>query len=123
MENLKFNALRVSCYEDLGGDILQVYFESVIDDSTDDIETVYPTFTISQNYEFPGPPYTEWSDDKDYDGGKDIKKIELKRKSILVIFKDNFTIEIFFEIDEKEFQNLQTFLSYISGKYFPLVMK
>ena len=123
MKNLKFNALRVSCYKDLGGDILQVYFESIIDNSPDDIETVYPSFTIIQNFEFPGPPYTEWSDDNDYDGGKDIKRIELKRNSILVIFRDNFTIEIFFKIDEKEFQNLETFLGNIARKYIPLIIK
>jgi len=79
---IRFDAKVVSCTKALGGDILQVLFDSEERDDEDNRQSPY--VLLGRCYEFPGQPTVEWYDGSAYDGGEQIRSIQLKRDSVAI---------------------------------------
>ena len=84
---LAFKASSVSCSSAIGGEILQVCFDTM-PESKDEDERGTPYVLISRNFEFPGSATVEWHDGSDYDGGAEIVNELLKYELIdeMIIF-------------------------------------
>ncbi len=117
--HLAFEAQEVSYNEPIDGEIVQASFQEE-PDSDDDIDYSkknhpLPPLTkyvlISANYEFPPTTTTvEWSDGKDFDGGKLIIEIELSKTSLKLLLEDEVSIELSFKTDDITFKNIERFL-------------
>src|SRR6266542_1714493 len=62
---LAFEAKFVDCADAIGGEILQVSFDTVPSSRAED-DRCTPYVLISRNFEFPGSATVEWHDGKDY---------------------------------------------------------
>jgi hypothetical protein len=106
---LAFHAKYVSCADAIGGEILQVSFET-IPAGQDEIERTTPYVLISRNFEFPGSATIEWHDGKDYDGGAEIISMTLRRDRVSIVLKRELDIDVTFHLPNKQFAKLTSFL-------------
>src|SRR6266700_750886 len=98
---LAFEAKFVDCRDAIGGEILQVSFDTV-SASHDEDERSTPYVLISRNFEFPGPARVEWHDGEDHDGGAEITSLSLQRKRVSVKLDRDLELEMAFHIPDKK---------------------
>jgi hypothetical protein len=108
---LAFKATYVACTDTLGGDILQVSFDTVLDD--DDNPRCSPYVLISRNFEFPESAAIEWHNGQDYDGGAEIRSITLTRTRIILRLNRELTINMSFQLSNEAYARLTVFLQKI----------
>jgi hypothetical protein len=108
---LAFKATYVACTDALGGDILQVSFDTVLDD--DENPRCSPYVLISRNFEFPESAAIEWHNGQDYDGGAEIRSITLTRTHITLRLNRELTIAVSFKLTEAAYTRLTVFLQRI----------
>lgn len=111
---LAFHAKFVSCADAIGGEILQVSFDTV-PASSEEIEQRTPYVLISRNFEFPGPATIEWHDGNDYDGGAEIISMTLQRDRVSIILDQELDIDVTFRLPDKRFAKLTSFLKSMIG--------
>jgi hypothetical protein len=107
---LAFEAKFVDCRDALGGEILQLSFDTV-QASHDAEERCTPYVLISRNLEFPGPATIEWHDGQNYDGGAEIRSLSLQRDRVSIKLDRNLELEVLFCVPDKKFAMLKSFLS------------
>jgi len=106
---LAFNAKSVSCSSAIGGEILQVCFDT-IPASKDEDERDKPYVLISRNFEFPDSATVEWHDGRDYDGGAEIVLARLTRERVLIKLDRQLEIDVSFSIGDRRFAQLTSYL-------------
>ena len=106
---LAFNARFVSCADAIGGEILQVTFDTK-PDSEDQGDRSTPYVLISCNFEFPGPATIEWHDGGDYNGGAEIVSMVLTRDRVLIKLDRDLDIDVSFSIGDRRFAKLRSWL-------------
>ena len=106
---LAFDAKFVDCADAIGGEILQVAFDTVPASHNED-ERCTPYVLISRNFEFPDSATIEWHDGKDYDGGARITSLILKRNRISIKLDRALNVEIAFRLHDRIFARLRSFL-------------
>jgi hypothetical protein len=106
---LAFDATRINCADALGGDILQVSFDTVPEDQDEDQRST-PYVLISRNFEFPGSATIEWYDGHDYDGGAEIVSVTLRRTRITIRVDRELDFEVTFHLPDTKFTKLTSFL-------------
>jgi len=106
---LAFDATRIDCADALGGEILQVIFDTAPEDQDEDQRST-PYILISRNYEFPGSATIEWHDGHDYDGGAEIVTVTLRRTRITICVDQELNFEVTFHLTDKKFTKLTSFL-------------
>ena len=106
---LAFEAKFVDCRDAIGGEILQVSFDTV-SASHDDDERSTPYALISRNFEFPGFATVEWHDGQDYHGGAEITSISLQRNRVTIKLDRGLELEAAFSVPEMKFAKLKSFL-------------
>lgn len=106
---LAFDATRIDCADALGGEILQVSFDTVPEDQDEDQRST-PYILISRNFEFPGSATIEWHDGHDYDGGAEIVTLTLRRTHITIRVDQELDFEVTFHLPDKKFKKLTSFL-------------
>ena len=107
---LAFEAKFVDCGDAIGGEILQLSFDSV-SASHDADERCTPYVLISRNFEFPGPATIEWYDGQNYDGGAEIRSLNLQRDRVSIKLDRDLELEVVFRVTDKKFATLKSFLS------------
>ncbi len=106
---LAFDATRIDCAEALGGEILQVSFDTAPEDQDEDQRST-PYVLISRNFEFPDSATIEWYDGRDYDGGAEIVSVTLRRTRITIRIDRELDFEVTFRLPDKKFTKLTSFL-------------
>jgi hypothetical protein len=106
---LAFDATRIDCADALGGEILQVNFETVPEDQDEDQRST-PYVLISRNFEFPDSATIEWYDGHDYNGGAEIVTITLRRTCITIRVDQELDFEVTFHLPDNKFKKLTSFL-------------
>ncbi|MEA3212444.1 MAG: hypothetical protein QOE70_5501 [Chthoniobacter sp.] len=106
---LAFRAKYVSCADAIGGEILQVCFDTVRE-SEDITERSTPYVLISRNFEFPDSPTIEWHDGTDCDGGAEIASLTLTRDRASMKLDRDLDIDVSFCIGDRGFGKLKTYL-------------
>ena len=106
---LAFEAKFVDCCDAIGGEILQVSFDTV-SSSHDEEERSTPYVLISRNFEFPGSAKVEWHDGEEYDGGAGIASMFLRRNRVSVKLDRDLELDVAFRVPAKKFARLKTFL-------------
>lgn len=105
---LRFEAEVVRCAEAIGGEILQVTFDSV--DMEDEDGRQSPYMLLGQCFECPGPPTIEWHDGTDYDGGADIRSIVLKPNSVEITTDTGPDFDVSFSLTSTRYEELSNLL-------------
>lgn len=106
---LAFKASCVSCSSVIGGEILQVSFDTMPESKDEDGRDT-PYVLISRNFEFPESATIEWHDGKDYDGGAKIVQVTLTRERVSIKLDRDLEIEVGFAIGERRFAELSSYL-------------
>lgn len=106
---LAFHAKFVSCADAIGGEILQVSFDT-IPARQDESERSTPYVQISRNFEFSGSATIEWHDGKDYDGGAEIISMTLRRDRVFIMLARELDVDVTFRLPDKQFAKLTSFL-------------
>ncbi len=106
---IAFRAKFVACTDAMGGEILQVCFDTVRQ-SEDEAERSTPYVLISRNFEFPDSPTIEWYDGKDYDGGAEIASLTLTRNRAAIKLDRDLDIDVTFCVGDRRFGKLCTYL-------------
>ena len=106
---LAFEAKFVDCADAIGGEILQVRFDTV-PSSHDEDERCTPYVLISRNFDFPDSATVEWHDGKDYDGGAEITSVSLKRDRVCIKLERDLGFEVAFHLQDRKFARLRTSL-------------
>jgi hypothetical protein len=106
---LVFDATRIDFADALGGEILQVNFDTAPEDKDEDQRST-PYILISHNVEFPDSATIEWYDGHDYDGGAEILAVTLKRTRITLCVNRELNFEVTFHLPDKKFKKLTSFL-------------
>jgi len=106
---LRFEAKFVSCSDAIGGDILQVSFDTMPENEEEDKRST-PYVLISRNFEFPDSATIEWHDGLDYDGGAKIISITLSRECISIKVDQGLDFDVTFRLPESKFIRLTSFL-------------
>ncbi len=106
---LAFHAKFVSCTDAIGGEILQVSFDTV-PTTQEESERSSPCVLISRNFEFADSATIEWHDGKDYDGGAEIISITLRRDRVSIVLERESDVDVTFRIPDKQFAKLTSFL-------------
>jgi len=106
---LAFEAKFVDCRDAIGGEILQVSFDTV-PASHDQDERSTPYVLISRNFEFAGSATVEWHDGQDYDGGAEISSMSLQRNQVSIKLDRSLELDVAFRVSEKKFAKLRSFL-------------
>ena len=106
---LAFDATRIDCADALGGEILQVSFDTAPEDHNEDQRST-PYVLISRNFEFPDTPTIEWYDGHDYDGGAEIVSVTLRRTRITIRVDRELDFEVTFRLPDKKFTKMRSFL-------------
>ena len=101
---LVFDATRIDCAGALGGEILQVNFDTAPEDQ-DEAQRSTPYVIISRNFEFPGSAAIEWHDGHDYDGGAEILAVTLKRARITLCVNRKLNFEVTFHLPDRGSKN------------------
>lgn len=112
---LAFEAQFVRCADALDGEILWVTLDTIHETENEE-DRHSPYVSLSQNFEFPGPPTFEWHDGTDYDGGAQIKLVTLTRDRVNMQLDRGRTIDVTFRLSESDFLALRSFLERIVGK-------
>jgi len=107
---LAFEAKFVDCADAIGGEILQVSFDT-LPTSHDTDERCTPYVLISRNFEFPVPANVEWHDGQKYGGGAKIRSINLQRDRVSIKLEHNLEVEVVFRVPPKKFGKMRSFLS------------
>lgn len=102
-----FKALSVNCSSALGGEILQVWFDSLAG-SKDEGERDRPCVIIGRNFEFPGSATIEWHDGSGYHGGANIVLFTLTRERAMIMLDRDLAIDVSFTIDDRRFAQLSS---------------
>lgn len=110
---LAFEAQFVDCSEAIGGELLQVTFDTVPFDY-DENSRQSPCVTISRLFEFPGRETVEWHDGRDYDGGAEVISASLLRNRFSARLKEG-VLDIAFALPDERFTELVWFLKGILG--------
>jgi hypothetical protein len=106
---LAFEAKFVSCADAVGGEILQVSFDTV-PTSEDENERSTPYVLISRNFELPGSATIEWHNGDDCDGGAEIISTILTRDRILIKLDRDLDFDVSFRIADRKFAKLTSYL-------------
>jgi hypothetical protein len=106
---LAFKASSVRCSSAIGGEILQVSFDTM-PVSRDEDERDTPYVLISRNFEFPGAATIEWHDGSDYDGGAEIVLVTLTRERALIKLDRDLEIDVSFGIGDRRFEQVRSYL-------------
>ena len=106
---LAFEAKFVDCSDAIGGEILQVMFDTV-PASHDEDGRCTPYVLISRNFEFPGSATIEWHDGQNYDGGPEIIFLTLQRNRVSIKLDRKLQIDVAFLVPDKKFAKLKSFL-------------
>ena len=106
---LAFKAKFVSCSSAIGGEILQVCFDTM-PRSKDEDERDTPYVLISRNFEFPESATVEWHDGSDYDGGAEIVLVRLTRERVLIKLDRQLEIDVSIGIGDRRFAQLSSYL-------------
>ena len=117
---LAFEAKFVDCADAIGGEILQVSFDTVPASHNED-ERCTPYVSISRNFEFPGSATVEWHDGIDYDGGAEIREIVLMRGRVSATLDRELELDVTFRISDKKFAKLKSYLESMLEKRFVIV--
>jgi len=112
---LSFEAKFVNCLDAIGGEILQVSFDT-LPPPMSEAERRTPLILISKNFEFPDPATVEWHDGTDYDGGAEIVEMLLGRKRVSARLNRDLEIDVTFRISDKKFATLSSYLKRMLGK-------
>ena len=112
---LAFKAKFVRCSSAIGGEILQVYFDTLPAGADEETRTT-PSVLIGQNFEFPGPATIDWHDGSDYGGGANIVGVTLARDRALIKLKGNMEIDVSFCIGNRRFAQLMSYLRRMLGE-------
>ena len=107
---LAFEAKFVDCVDAIGGEILQLTFDTV-PSSHDEDERCTPYVLISRNFEFPGSATVEWHDGKGYDGGAKVRSLIMQRDRLFIKLDRDLELEVAFRVPDKKFATLKSFLS------------
>ena len=112
--NLSFSATYVNCSNAMDWEIQQVVFDTVCDDAdrSEDMRKS-PCVLISRNFEFPEAATIEWYDGNDYDGGASIRSALLESTRVFIVLDKLGSIEITFELNTQQFEELKKYLSNI----------
>ncbi len=106
---LAFQASSVECTSAIGGEILQVAFDTAPNDQEEEQRTT-PYVLISRNFEFPGSPTVEWHNGSDYDGGAKIVTAALRRDGVFITLDRDLEISVTFTLPDRKFAKLRSFL-------------
>ena len=112
---LAFEARYVDGADGIGGEILQVSFDSV-PASHDEEERGTPYVLISRNFEFPEGATVEWHDGNDSAGGAEIRALRLKRDGVSITLDRELAVEVSFRWRDREFGKLRSFLQRMVGE-------
>jgi hypothetical protein len=104
-----FDATRIDFADALGGEILQVNFNTAPEDQ-DEAQRSTPYVLISRNFEVSDSATIEWYDGHDYDGGAEILSVTLKRTRITLCVNRELNFEVTFHLPDKKFKKLTSFL-------------
>jgi len=104
---ITFEAKFVHCSEAIGGELLQVTFDSV--DLKDEELRKTPYVLLGQSFEFPSPPTIEWHDGNEYDGGG-IQSILLFRNAVRIVTDTGTGFGITFSISNDLYSKLVEYL-------------
>ena len=107
---LAFRAHSVTCTNTIGGDILQVCFDTM-PLSCDEEKRDTPYILISANFECPGPATIEWHDGTAYDGGGEIVSLVLRRDQVWMKLDRGLEIEVSFSLGDRWFAQLRAYLT------------
>ena len=107
---LAFRAQSVRCTNAIGGDILQVCFDTM-PASCDEEKRDTPYVLISANFEFPGPATIEWHDGTAYDGGGEMMSLVLRRDWAWMKLDRGLEIEVSFRMGDRRFAQLRAYLT------------
>jgi len=106
---LAFQAKRVECTDAIGGDLLQITFDTMPSDRDED-ERETPYVLISRLFEFPDTATIEWHDGQDYDGGAEIVSVALSRSRVCIHLEQSLEIDVAFSVSDKKYTKLISFL-------------
>lgn len=106
---LAFTSRFVSCADAIGGDILQVTFDTKPRNEDED-ERSTPYVLVSCNFEFPGPATIEWHDGVEYNGGAEITSLTLTRDRVLIKLDQGWEMDVGFRIGDRQFAKLSSYL-------------
>ena len=106
---LAFDAKFVDCADAIGGEILQVSFDTVPSSHAED-DRCTPYVLISRNFEFSDAATIEWHDGKDYDGGAEITSVSLDRDRVSIRLDRDLGFEVALHLQDRKFARLRTFL-------------
>ena len=106
---LAFESRFVSCNDAIGGEILQVNFDTVSSTAAEEARET-PYVLISRNFEPTDATTIEWHDGHDYDGGAEIIAATLKRDRILLELDRDMRIEVTFRLSARKFAKVTSFL-------------
>ena len=106
---LAFRASFVTCSSAIGGEILQVCFDTV-PGSKDEDDRDTPYVLVSRNFEFPGSATIEWHDGSDFDGLAEIVLVTLTRERALIKLDRDLEIDVSYGIGDRRFAQLSSFL-------------
>jgi hypothetical protein len=104
-----FEAKFVSCADAIGGEILQVTFDT-LPTGKDEEERRSPYVLISRNFEFPGSPTIEWFSGNDHNGGAEITSLALTRERVLIKLDRDLDFDVSFRLPDRQFARLASFL-------------
>jgi hypothetical protein len=105
---VRLTAKRVDCSEALGGDIMQVVFDSETSDFDEENRST-PYLLVSVCFEFGRCIAIEYHDGKDY-YGDNIRRFELWRTGALAVLSRGIEFEIEFNVTDDAFVELQDYL-------------
>ena len=106
---LAFEAKFVDCSDAIGGEILQVSFDTVSGSHEEDKRST-PYVLISRNFEFPDSATVEWHDGENYDSGAEITSMSLQRNRVSIRLDRDLGFEVSFRVPDKKFAKLKSFL-------------
>ncbi len=111
---LRFKAAFVHIQSMLDGEILQVVFDT-LKEETDEDSRKTPQVTISRNFEFPGGPKIEWHDGTDYDGGVALKSVNYDRDRVRIEAGGGTRIEIDISLTDHNCSDTQRIMKIMLG--------
>lgn len=117
---LSFEAKYVNCADAIGGEILQVTFDT-LPPGRDEMERRSPYVMIGRNFEFPGSATVEWHDGIDYDGGGSVIQMVLRRGRVTARLDRQMELDVQFTIVDKKFAQLQSYLESMLETRFVII--
>ncbi len=117
---LAFEAKFVNCTDAIDGEILQLSLDTVPASHHED-ERCTPYVLISRNFEFPGAATVEWYDGQNYDGGAEIRSLNLRKDRVSIKLDRDFELEVVFRVTDKKFARLKSFLSRMIDARFYII--